>query len=280
MILALESAVIAHGLPRPLNVKVAVELERMAKQMGCDPKTIGIVNGKIRVGMSTSEIREMGKRDDVLKVGTRDIPVAVALKRWGATTVSATMRIAHDMGIKVFATGGIGGVHPGNDWDVSQDILELAQTNMVVVSAGAKSILDLKRTMEALETFQVTVIGYKTEEFPAFYTRSSGIRIQRIDSLDEIVKMFRTKERFDIPGAILVCNPIPEEHEIPGDEFESWKEKALAEAREKGIEGKDLTPFLLKRIMELSNGKALEANISLLKNNVRLGCEIAKKMEV
>lgn len=272
--IALESTVIAHGLPKPKNLEVALELEELARSKGCTPKTVGIVEGVPKVGLTKDEIVAIATKDDVLKVGTAEISLAIARKLWAATTVSATMHLAKKAGVDVFATGGIGGVH-GGEWDVSQDITELSRTRMIVVSAGAKSILDLKQTLEMLETFQVTVVGYRTDEFPAFYSRRSGLKIISIDTIEEVVEVYKTKEHLDLPGAVLVCNPIPEESEIPLDTFNEWKEAALKKAELEGISGKALTPYILSEIARISGGKTVEANVALLKNNVELACEIA-----
>jgi len=274
---ALESTVIAHGLPHPINLEVALQLEKLARSKGCEPKTVGIVQGEPKVGLTKEEITALATRADVMKVGTAEIPLAVTQKRWAATTVSATMRLAKTAGIDVFATGGIGGVH-GGEWDVSQDLMELSRTRMIVVSAGAKSILDLRQTLEMLETLQVTVVGYRTSEFPAFYSRNSGLQIARVDSVEEIVEIYRTKEYLDLPGTVLVCNPIPEDAEISPKEFDSWKKEAIRKAKAEGVVGKALTPFILAEIARISDGATVRANVALLKNNVELACSIAKTM--
>jgi len=276
MEVALESTVITHGLPAPLNERVALNLIKLAKNNGCIAKVIAIIAGEIKIGLSKKEIAQLAQRNDVLKIGTREIPIAVAKKAWASTTVSATMRIANIRGLKVFATGGIGGVH-GGDWDVSQDILELSQTRMIVVSAGPKSILDLKATFEFLESFQVTVVAFKTDEMPAFYLKKSGIRITPVNSVQEVVEIYKEKERLNLPGAVLVFNPLPEKWAIDNDEYQLWYNEALKELKNKRISGKDVTPFLLSKLAALSSGKTLEANIKLLENNVILACQIAKE---
>ncbi|MGC8902337.1 MAG: pseudouridine-5'-phosphate glycosidase [Fervidobacterium sp.] len=277
-VIALESTVIAHGLPYPHNVETAKILEDIAWKNGVVPATIGILKGKIIVGMSDEEINQMLK-DEPLKIGTREIAYAVGVKKSAATTVSATMRIARIVGIDVFATGGIGGVHVG-DWDVSQDITEMAKSDVIVVSAGCKSILDVKKTIEFLETFQVTVLGYKTNRFPIFYEGLSDFTLEhRVDSPEEVTKVFKAKRELGIEGALLVANPIPEEFSISEQEVEGYIRQALNECFEKGISGKLVTPYLLSRIAELSNGKTLKANIELLKNNVHLACQIAKSLK-
>jgi len=274
----LESTVIAHGLPYPHNVETAKMLEDIALENGVVPATIGILKGEIIVGMSQEQINEM-LADEPLKIGTREIPYAVGMKKSAATTVSATMRIARIAGIDVFATGGIGGVHIG-DWDVSQDITEMAKSDVIVVSAGCKSILDVKKTIEFLETFQVTVVGYKTNKFPIFYEGLSDFNLEhRVDSPEDIAKVFRAKKSLGIEGALLVANPIPQEFVISEQEVDGYMKQALSECFEKGITGKAVTPYLLSRIAQLSNGKTLTSNIELLKNNVLLACQIAKSLK-
>ncbi len=277
-VIALESTVIAHGLPYPHNVETAKMLEEMALENGVVPATIGILKGEIIVGMSQEQINEM-LADEPLKIGTREIPYAIGMKKSAATTVSATMRIAKIAGIDVFATGGIGGVHIG-DWDVSQDITEMAKSDVIVVSAGCKSILDVKKTIEFLETFQVTVVGYKTNKFPIFYEGLSDFNLEhRVDSPEDIAKVFRAKKSLGIEGALLVANPIPQEFVISEQEVDGYMKQALSECFEKGITGKAVTPYLLSRIAQLSNGKTLTSNIELLKNNILLACQIAKSLK-
>jgi len=276
-IIALESTVIAHGLPYPHNIETAKMMEDIARRNGVVPATIGVVKGKIIVGMSEAQINEM-LEDEPLKIGTREIPYAVALKKSAATTVSATMRIAKLVGIDVFATGGIGGVHMG-DWDVSQDITEMAKSDVIVVSAGCKSILDVRKTIEFLETFQVTVLGYKTNRFPIFYEGLSDYQIDHaVDSPKEVADIFKAKKALNIEGAILVANPIQQEHVIAESEVQGYIDQALNECFEKGISGKNVTPYLLSRVAQLSNGKTLKANIELLKNNAELACQIAREL--
>ena len=276
-VVALESTIIAHGMPYPKNVQVALEVEEIVRSRGCVPATIGVIKGETIVGMNEREIEFIGKEKDVLKLSTREIPLCTAQKRTGATTVSATAFIAHEVGIKVFATGGIGGVHRNveDSMDVSRDLEELSRTNIVVVSSGAKSILDLPKTVEYLETKGVLIVGFKTDEFPAFYTRHSGIDIPEVDSEDVIAEIYREKERLSINSAILVANPIPEEHEIERKVVDRWISDALMECNKRGIRGKGVTPFLLSKIVELSGGKSLEANIHLVKNNAEVASKIA-----
>ncbi|AKI97078.1 pseudouridine-5'-phosphate glycosidase [Kosmotoga pacifica] len=277
---ALESTVIAHGLPWPANFETAVAMEEEVKKNGSVPRTIGIIGGEIKIGITRDEIKYLSTAKNVMKVGTAEIAVAVALKKDAATTVSATMKLAAREGIEVFATGGIGGVHKGVEWDVSQDIVELSKTNMIVVSAGVKSILDVEKTLEFLETFQVTVVGYRTDRFPLFHTRFSKFPVNiTVNTPEEIAAIFEEKKRLGIEGAILVANPIPTEYEIPHYELMKYIETAITEATSKNISGKSLTPFLLNRLGELSDGKTLEANIALLKNNAALAGQIAKVLK-
>ncbi|MGC9770956.1 pseudouridine-5'-phosphate glycosidase [Fervidobacterium islandicum] len=276
-VVALESTVIAHGLPYPHNVETAKLLEDICAENGVVPATIGVLKGEIIVGMTQEEINEM-LNDEPLKIGTREIPYVVAMKKSAATTVSATMRIAKMAGIDVFATGGIGGVHVG-DWDVSQDITEMAKTDLVVVSAGCKSILDVKKTVEFMETFQILVLGYRTDKFPIFYEGLSSFTLEHVvQQPDEVAKIYLTKKELGIEGAVLVANPIPQEYAIEESEVQKYIEQALKECEEKGITGKQVTPYILSRVAELSNYKTLRANIELLKNNVRLACQIAKEI--
>ncbi|QAV34174.1 pseudouridine-5'-phosphate glycosidase [Fervidobacterium changbaicum] len=276
-VVALESTVIAHGLPYPHNVETAKLLEDICAENGVVPATIGVLKGEIIVGMTQEEINEM-LNDEPLKIGTREIPYVVAMKKSAATTVSATMRIAKMAGIDVFATGGIGGVHVG-DWDVSQDITEMAKTDLVVVSAGCKSILDVKKTVEFMETFQILVLGYRTDKFPIFYEGLSSFALEHVvQQPDEVAKIYLTKKELGIEGAVLVANPIPQEYAIEESEVQKYIEQALKECEEKGITGKQVTPYILSRVAELSNYKTLRANIELLKNNVRLACQIAKEI--
>jgi pseudouridine-5'-phosphate glycosidase len=274
MMIALESALITHGLPRPLNIEVALQLQAVAEDHGCQAKTIGIIGGEIRVGLSEDDMKLLAEQRDIVKAGVREIPLVVAQKLWASTTVSATARIANLNGIHAFATGGIGGVHPGR-WDVSQDIIELSRTRIVVVSSGPKSILDLQATYEMLETFGVTVVGFRTEEMPAFYSRSSGIALPRVHDTDEIADIYRSLESLGLPGAVLVFNPIPGEYEIANAEFEEWLRRSVADLTATGVSGKDVTPFLLRKLAEYSGGRTVASNVELLKANVRLACEIA-----
>ncbi len=274
MRIALESTLITHGFSYPKNIEVALLLEDAARSLGCQPQTIAVLAGQIRVGLTEPEIRELASRQGVTKAGVRELPLVLANKGYASTTVSATMRIASNCGIPVFATGGIGGVHPG-EWDVSQDILELSRTPMVVVSAGPKAILNLRGTHEMLETYGVTVVGYQTDEMPAFYSRSAGIPISRVNSPQKIVQIYKAAQELKLPGAVLVFNPIPPDYEIPEDQIEKWRDQSLADLQAEGVTGKEVTPFLLSKMAEHSHGRTVDSNIQLLKNNVILGCQIA-----
>jgi pseudouridylate synthase len=282
-LLALESTVIAHGLPYPANLEIARELEAVARAHGAAPRTIALIGGEIRVGLNDDELQHLATAHDVLKLSRRDIAAAVVGKRDGATTVSATMFLAHRAGIRVFATGGIGGVHraaPGQaTWDVSADLLELAATPVAVVCAGAKAILDLPATIEFLETHSVPVLGYQTDEFPAFYSRSSGLRVSaRVDSVIEAAHVIRTHWRLGNPGGVLVTVPIPKEDETPREAIEPFIVQALHEAEAQGVTGSAATPFLLKRLNELTQGGSVRTNMALLKNNVAVAAEIAQAL--
>lgn len=275
-VVALESTVIAHGLPHPRNLQVARELEDEVTANGGVPATVGVVGGQPVVGLSAEEIERLGTAAGVLKLSTRDIPVAVARKRDGATTVAATMWLADSAGASVFATGGIGGVHRGGAHDVSADLAELARTPMIVVCAGAKAILDLAATREALETAGVLVVGYGTDELPAFYSRESGLAVDvRVDSPGEVAEIWTAHEEMNLPGALLLCVPPPPEHALPAAEVETAIRAALARADAQGIRGKEVTPFLLTAVAESTGGRSLEANVALLRNNARVAARVA-----
>ena len=281
--LALESTVIAHGLPYPQNLETALELENVARTHGVEPRTIAVLGGNIKIGLTDAELEYLAQAQGVLKLSRRDIAVAVTQKRDGATTVSATMWLAHRAGIRVFATGGIGGVHraigASQTWDVSADLLELAQTPVVVVCAGAKAILDLPATLEYLETHSVSVLGYQTDELPAFYSRSSGLHLQaRVDSAEQAARIIQAHWAMGNPSGVLVCVPIPISDEIPREEIEPFIETAMREAKEQKIVGSAVTPFLLKRLAELTGGESVKSNVALLKNNVAVAAEIAKAL--
>jgi pseudouridine-5'-phosphate glycosidase len=278
-VVALESTVIAHGLPRPENLQTAHRLQAVVIESGATPATIAIIDGKLHAGLDGDQLKLLAERIDIKKISTRDIPLAVANGWNGATTVAATIWIAHRAGIKVFATGGIGGVHRGTLPDVSADLPELARTPIVVVCSGAKIVLDLHATREWLETHAVTVIGYQCDELPAFYSRHSGLPIDaRANSPAEVARIFSTQRALGIESALLVAVPVPTEFEVPGDELRTALDKALADAERERIVGPALTPFLLGRLSERSGGSTLRANIALLENNARVAAEIASEM--
>ena len=279
-VVALESTIIAQGMPYPKNIETALAVEEEVRKNGAVPATIGVIKGDIVVGMDRKQIEYIGRAKNVMKLSTREIPYCIALKKDGATTVSATSYIAALAGIEVFATGGIGGVHRGVEktMDISRDMEELAETDIIVVTAGAKSILDLPRTLEYLETKGVLVVGFGTDEFPAFYTRKTGLTIPSVNNAEEVATIYDKKVSIGINSAVVVANPIPEAFEIPKEIADQWIDKALEECEKKGITGKKVTPFLLSRVVELSNGKALKANIALVKNNARVAAEIAKAL--
>jgi pseudouridylate synthase len=277
---ALESTVIAHGLPYPQNLELAQEMERIVRAQGATPRTIAVLRGELRAGLNENELRHLATAKDVHKVSRRDLPVVVAKRQDGATTVATTMWIAHRFGIQVFATGGIGGVHRGDGFDVSADLQELAQTPVIVVCAGAKAILNLPATLEYLETHGVTVIGYGTDEFPAFYSRTSGLPVDtRCDTPDEVAAIWQAKQALGLPGGLLVTVPIPPEAELPATEIEPIIETAVAEAGAQGLRSAQVTPFLLNRISELSGAASLNANLALLKNNAMVAGRIAVAVE-
>ncbi|MCR2044487.1 pseudouridine-5'-phosphate glycosidase [Anaerosalibacter massiliensis] len=281
-VVALESTIIAHGMPYPKNVETALEVEKIIRDRGAIPATIAILDGKIKVGLSKEEIEYLGKAEDVYKVSRRDLPFIVSKGLNGATTVASTMIIAKMAGIKVFVTGGIGGVHRGAEesFDISADLQELAKTNVAVVCAGAKSILDLGLTLEYLETFGVPVVGFGTEEFPAFFTRKSGFEVDyRIDSEKELAEVINTKWDLGLNGGIIVANPIPEEYEMDHNVINIAISEALKEAEEKGAKGKKVTPFLLENVKEKTSGNSLESNIRLVYNNALVGANLAIELE-
>lgn len=281
-VVALESTIISHGMPYPKNVGTALQVEKIIRKKGCVPATIAIVEGKLTVGCTAEQIDELGRRGTtVTKVSRRDIPFVVAKKQYGATTVAATMYIARLAGIDVFATGGIGGVHRGAEttMDISADLDELQQTSVCVVCAGAKSILDIGLTLECLETRGVAVVGYQTEEMPAFYTRKSGFKVDyRLDTAHEIAAAYHAKCQLNLGGGMLVANPIPEEYSMDFDYISQNIETALAECAKLGIHGKATTPYLLDKIQKLTGGKSLDANIQLVFNNAKLASEIAVEL--
>ncbi|MDO9546721.1 MAG: pseudouridine-5'-phosphate glycosidase [Pelolinea sp.] len=277
MEIALESTVFTHGFDYPHNIEIAMRLEQVARDNGCQPRTIGIINGEPKIGLSENEINDLANHENVLKAGVRELPYVIGKKLWASTTVSATMRLAALHSIKAFATGGIGGVHHGK-WDVSQDIMELSRTRIIVVSAGPKSILDLAITSEMLETFGVLTVGYKTDQMPAFYSRNSGIKILPVDTVDEIENIFQSMDSLGMRSGLLVFNPIPEEYEIPDIIVKGWVDKAEQDLWKNHISGKQVTPYLLRKLAEYSDGRTIRSNKMLLENNVLLGCEILKAM--
>ncbi|MBI0576860.1 pseudouridine-5'-phosphate glycosidase [Neobacillus cucumis] len=277
-VVALESTIISHGMPYPQNVQTAREVEQIVRDNGAVPATIAIVDGKIKIGLSDEELEMFGKSSDVAKASRRDLAYLIATKKLGATTVAATMICAEAAGINIFVTGGIGGVHRGAEttMDISADLEELGQTNVAVICAGAKSILDLGLTMEYLETKGVPVIGYQTDVLPAFYTRTSEFPLNlRADNVETIASTLKVKWDLNLKGGAVIANPIPEEYAMDEKTINSVIETALKEAEEKHISGKDVTPFMLGKVKELTEGKSLDANIALVKNNAVVGAKIA-----
>ena len=281
-VVALESTIISHGMPYPQNVETALNVEKIIRENGAVPATIAVIGGRLKAGLSESEIDYLGKTGAaVTKASRRDLPILVAEGRDGATTVTTTMIIAHMAGIQVFATGGIGGVHRGaqQTFDISADLEELAHTPVMVVCAGAKSILDLGLTLEYLETHGVPVIGYGTEELPAFYTRKSGFKVDyRIDTPAELAKAFYVKQDMGLGGGMLVTNPIPEEYSMDHEVINKAIDEAVSEANRLGIHGKETTPFLLAKIKDITGGDSLASNIQLVYNNARLAAKTAGEL--
>lgn len=278
-VVALESTIIAHGMPYPKNIQTALEVEKIIRENGCVPATIAILDGKFCVGLNAEQFEIVGNSENVWKVSLRDLPFVLSKKLTGATTVASTMRIASLAGIKIFVTGGIGGVHreAENTMDISADLIEMAQTSVAVISAGVKSILDIGLTLEYLETHGVPVVTFGQDELPGFYSRDSGFKSPlRLDTATAIAEMLRIKWEIGLKGSVLIANPIPSAYEIPFTKMESYINESLAEAKKKKINGKNLTPFLLKTIAEKTSGESLEANIALVKNNALLGAKIAK----
>jgi pseudouridine-5'-phosphate glycosidase len=275
-VVALESTVIAHGLPRPQNLETAHRLQEALREAGAVPATIAIIGGKLTVGLTDEDLQLLAEKSDIRKISTRDISIAVAQGLDGATTVASTTWIAYRAGIKVFATGGIGGVHRGSLPDVSADLPELARTPIVVVCSGAKIVLDLPATREWLETHAVTVVGYQCDELPAFYSRASGLRVDvRADDADAVARIFRAQRELGIESALLLGVPVPAKFEVPADELQQVLTTALEDAEWKSITGPELTPFLLRQMAERSGGATLRANIALLENNARVAATIA-----
>jgi pseudouridine-5'-phosphate glycosidase len=278
-VVALESTIISHGMPFPRNIQTALEVEQVIREGGAIPATIAILDGKLCVGLNAEQLEKLGKSGHtVWKVSLRDMPYVLSQNLMGATTVAATMRIASMAGIRVFVTGGIGGVHRGaeDSMDISADLTEMAQTSVAVVSAGVKSILDIGRTLEYLETLGIPVVTYGQDAFPSFYSSSSGFQSPlRMDSASDIASMLKAKWAIGLNGSVLVANPVPVQFEVKPEEIEKHILKALEEAHQAGIRGKEVTPFLLKTIAENTGGESLDANIALIKNNALLGAAIA-----
>ncbi len=281
-VVALESTIISHGMPYPQNIQMAQKVEAIVRSTGAVPATVAIMDGKIKVGLTDQELDVFASSPGVAKVSMRDFPGIIARKQLGATTVATTMYAAHLAGIKVFVTGGIGGVHRGYEetLDVSADLEELAQTDVVVICAGAKAILDLPRTMEYLETKGVPVIGYKTDVLPAFFTAKSDIPlVERADSPEEIAKIILAKAQLEMRGGMLVVNPIPDEYSLDHEFIDKVIEVAVQDAQQQGVSGKNITPFLLSEITKRTEGKSLEANLELVYNNALVGAQIACALE-
>lgn len=278
-VVALESTLIAHGLPHPRGVETAMKAEAVIRSFGAVPATIAVLDGKVRVGLPPESIERLATQPDVEKQSSRGLAGAIALGRSAATTVAATMFIAERAGIHVFATGGIGGVHWGESGDISADLLELGRVGVAVVCAGAKSILDIGRTLEVLETRAVPVIGFGTDEFPSFYTRSSGFGVDlRVDSIAELASVIRIRWELGQQGGVVVANPIPEQAELDAGLADSAIETALAEASRKGVAGKQLTPFLLERMRVLTDDASLSANVALILNNADVAARLAVEL--
>jgi len=282
-IVALESTIISHGMPYPQNKKTALQVEQIVRDNGAVPATIAIINGKIKVGLSDKEIDYLARSgSSIVKASRRDLPYLLAQKIDGATTVASTMIAAKIAGIRVFATGGIGGVHRGASlsFDISADLQELSNTDVAVVCAGIKAILDLGLTLEYLETFGIPVLGYRTIELPAFYTQKSGFQVNyKMDSAKEIAKLLKSKWDLDLKGGVLITNPIPKEKELDFEIMNKAIEEAIVEEKKMGIKGKESTPFLLGKVKELTGGLSLKANIELVYNNAKLAAQIAKEYQ-
>lgn len=280
-VVALESTLISHGLPWPANLETASAAEAAVREAGAVPATIAVIDGEIRVGLGQAELQRLARASGVFKASSRDLPWLVAKRRTGATTVAATMFVAHRAGIRIMATGGIGGVHRGANetWDVSADLIELARTPVAVVCSGAKSILDLPRTLEFLETHGVPVIGYGTDDLPAFFAASSGLRLDcRVDSPGEAAELIRTAIQLGRPGGIVFANPPPAEHAVPAAELERISEQATAAASQAGVHGKALTPYLLEQVRTLGGDRMLRVNQQLVVANARLAAQIARAL--
>ncbi len=279
-VVALESTIISHGMPYPRNVETALAVEKVIRDNGAIPATIGIIDGDAIVGMTPEQIEEFGKRKGIIKASRRDLPVIYAKKLWAATTVASTMIIAKQAGIEVFVTGGIGGVHRGaqETMDISADLQELAKTNVTVICAGAKAILDLPLTLEYLETMGVPVLGFQTNELPAFYSPNSGLKVDyRVDSYLEAAQIIKEKRDNNLQGGILITNPIPKEYAMDDTIINAAINEAIERMKSEGIHGKETTPYLLKTVTELTGGDSLDSNIQLVLNNAKVGANIAKE---
>ena len=280
-IVALESTIITHGMPYPQNRDTALRVEQAVRASGAIPATIAVLSGKIMVGLDEQQVEELAKTSTAMKLSRADLAIAVSTKAVGSTTVAATMIIAALAGIKVFATGGIGGVHQGaeNSFDISADLQELSRTAVTVICAGAKAILDLPKTLEVLEPLGVPVLAYQQDELPAFWSRNSGLQAPlRADSVNDIVSFMQAREALSITGGVLITNPVPAEHEIPREEMDAFIERAISESHKAGITGKAVTPWLLGRIVELSDGRSLITNQALITNNASLSGELAVQL--
>lgn len=281
-VVALETTIISHGMPYPQNVQTALEVEQVIREQGAIPATIGILDGIVKIGMTPEEIEEFGKRhSEIMKLSRRDIAYCVATGKSGAATVATTMILAHRAGIKVFATGGLGGVHRGaqTTFDVSADMLEFGKSPVNVVCSGPKAILDIPLTLEYLETQGVPLVGYKTPVLPLFYTKDSKYKLQAyVNSAKEAAELIKASDILGLNQGMIFANPIPDQYSLDGDMMEKVIEKAVSEAEKLGVKGKDLTPYLLAKIVELTNGKSLEANIALIKNNAKVAAQIALEL--
>jgi len=279
-IVALESAVITHGLPQPHNLSLAQDMEQEIRNQSGVPATIAVLDGKIKIGLSIAEIEKISREKNVKKISRRDFPAAIIQKATGGTTVSGTAFAAHKVGVKIFATGGIGGVHIKPEYDISSDLITLANTPLIIVCAGAKAILDLPATLEYLETMGIPVLGYQTDEFPAFYSKESGLKVSvRCNSPQEIVDFASAHKEIGLSSAILVTQPPPEQHSIPRESLDGYIRRSIEDGDRQGIHGQALTPFLLKRMAELSNNATIRTNIALLINNAHLATQIARAMQ-
>ena len=279
-VVALESALITHGFAPPANLDIARQMQAAVREEGALPTTVAVLEGEARVGLSGDELARLASDRAARKVSLRDLPAVLAQRASGGTTVAATMHLAHRAGVRVFATGGTGGVHRGHPEDVSADLPALASIPIIVVCAGAKAILDLPRTLEYLETHGVPVIGYGTEEFPAFYSRHSGLGVDtRVETPEEVAQMAQARTELGLPAALLVCVPVPEADELPAGEAETAIAQAVGEADAAGVSGKALTPFLLARLVELTGGRARRTNEALLLNNARVAARIARALK-